>query len=73
MHGMERLKWIPNNNPPKCPTLIGPVGFVSGVSVGHLSSIPKTVRKKEVILYFPKKSLPCIQFVVQPPELYKKD
>ena len=35
MHGMERLKWIPNNNPPKCPTRIGPVGFVSGVGVGH--------------------------------------
>ena len=34
MHGMERLKWIPNNNPPKCPARIGPVGLVSGVGVG---------------------------------------
>ena len=35
MHGMERLKWIPNNNPPKCPTHIGPVRLVSEVDVGH--------------------------------------
>ncbi len=43
MHGMERLKWIPNNNPPKCPTRIGPVGHFGEKGTG---SAPARVQKK---------------------------